>query len=59
MANVLPRAKQVEVVAALTEGCSLRSTSRMTGVDRETVGTLLARVGEGCEAVLRSGQNQP
>jgi IS1 family transposase len=52
MANALPRSKQVAVVAALTEGCSMRSTSRMTGVDRETVGTLLARVGEGCEALL-------
>lgn len=52
MANALPRSKQVAVVAALTEGCSLRSASRMTGVDRETVGTLLARVGEGCEALL-------
>jgi IS1 family transposase len=52
MANALPRSKQVAVIAALTEGCSLRSTSRMTGVDRETVGTLLARVGEGCEALL-------
>jgi len=52
MANSLPRSKQVAVVAALTEGCSLRSTSRMTGVDRETVGTLLARIGEGCEALL-------
>ncbi len=30
----------------------MRSTSRRTGVDRETVGTLLARVGEGCEALL-------
>ena len=52
MANALPRSKQVAVIAALTEGCSLRSTSRLTGVDRETVGTLLARVGEGCEALL-------
>lgn len=52
MSNVLPRSKQVAVVAALTEGCSLRSTSRMTGVDRETVGTLLARVGAGCSALL-------
>jgi IS1 family transposase len=49
---MLPRSKQVAVVAALTEGCSIRSTSRMTDVDRETVGTLLARVGEGCEALL-------
>lgn len=52
MANVLPRSKQVAVVAALTEGCSLRSTARMTGVDRETVGTILGRVGLGCLAVL-------
>jgi len=52
MANALPRSKQVAVIAALTEGCSMRSTSRMTGVDRETVGALLARVGEGCEALL-------
>lgn len=52
MANALPRSKQVAVVAALSEGCSMRSASRMTGVDRETVGTLLERVGEGCEALL-------
>jgi len=52
MANVLPRSKQVAVVAALTEGCSLRSTSRMTNVDRETVGTILGRVGLGCLALL-------
>src|ERR1019366_8840831 len=52
MANPPPRSKQVAVIAALTEGCSMRSTSRMTGVDRETVGTLLARVGEGCETLL-------
>src|ERR1700691_4895176 len=52
MANALPRDKQVAVVAALTEGCSMRSVSRMTGVDRETVGTLLARVGAGCSALL-------
>ena len=52
MANALPRSKQVAVVAALSEGCSLRSTSRMTGVDRETVGTIVARVGVGCVALL-------
>jgi len=52
MANALPRDKQVAVIAALAEGCSMRSTSRLTGVDRETVGTLLARVGEGCAALL-------
>lgn len=52
MANVLPREKQVVVVSALSEGCSMRSTARMTGVDRETVGTLLADVGAGCASLL-------
>lgn len=52
MANRLPRSKQVAVVNALVEGCSIRSTSRMTGVNRETVGTLLGRLGDGCAALL-------
>lgn len=52
MANVLPRAKQVAVINALAEGCSMRSAERMTGVNRETVGTLLARVGAGCAVLL-------
>jgi IS1 family transposase len=52
MANVLPRSKQVAVVNALVEGCSIRSTERMTGVNRETVGTLLVRMGEGCANLL-------
>jgi IS1 family transposase len=52
MANNLPREKQIAVVNALVEGCSIRSTERMTGVNRETVGTLLARMGDGCAALL-------
>jgi IS1 family transposase len=52
MANNLSRAKQVAVLNALVEGCSLRATSRMTDVDRETVGTLLVRLGEGCAVLL-------
>lgn len=52
MANNLLRSKQVAVVSALVEGCSMRSTMRMTGVDRQTIGTLLARVGEGCDILL-------
>ena len=47
MANNLPREKQIAV-----EGCSLRSTERMTGVNRETIGTLLVRVGDGCSDLL-------
>jgi transposase-like protein len=35
--NVLSHEKQVAVIAALTEGSSIRSTERMTGVHRDTV----------------------
>lgn len=52
MANHLPREKQIAVVNALVEGCSIRSTERMTGVNRETIGTLLVRVGNGCADLL-------
>ncbi|HEY2031315.1 MAG TPA: IS1 family transposase [Myxococcales bacterium] len=48
MANVLPRQKQVAVLNALVEGVSIRSTERMLDVSRETVLSLLVRVGEGC-----------
>jgi IS1 family transposase len=55
--NQLPRDKQVQVIAALTEGCSIRATERLTDVNRETVMTLGVRVGEGCarlhDAIMR------
>ena len=51
MANVLPRQKQVAVLNALVEGVSIRSTERMLDVSRETVLSLLVRVGEGCAAL--------
>lgn len=52
MANVLAHHKQISVLRALVEGCSIRSTERMVGVSRETVLSLLVRVGEGCAEVL-------
>jgi IS1 family transposase len=52
MPNVLPRHKQVAIVNALVEGCSVRATERMVDVSRETVLSLLVRVGEGCAAVM-------
>ncbi len=52
MSNVLPREKQLAVLGALTEGCSVRSTERMTGVHRDTICRLLVRVGNGCANVL-------
>jgi hypothetical protein len=51
MANVLPRDKQIAVIAALCEGVSIRATERLTGVNRETVMNLGARVGMGCAKV--------
>jgi IS1 family transposase len=40
--------KKVAVVSALIEGCSVRSTSRMTGVAKGTILRLLADVGTAC-----------
>ncbi|SRR6266851_257669 len=51
MANILPRPKQIAVLNALVEGVSIRSTERMLDVSRETVLSLLVRVGEGCAAL--------
>lgn len=51
MANNLPRQKQVAVLNALVEGCSVRSTARMTDVSIPTILSLLVRVGEGCAAL--------
>jgi IS1 family transposase len=58
MANILPRDKQVEIIAALTEGCSIRAVEHLTGVHRDTIMRLGARVGVGCAALHdRSMQN--
>src|SRR5260221_4540325 len=51
MANILPRDKQVEIIAALTEGCSIRAVERLTGIHRDTIMRLGARVGMGCAAL--------
>ncbi len=52
MANVLSAEKQTRVVAALTEGCSVRATERLTDVNRETVLNLTVRMGDGCRRLL-------
>lgn len=48
--NRLSMEKRSQVVAALVEGNSIRSTCRMTGVAKGTVLTLLADLGEACAA---------
>jgi IS1 family transposase len=45
--NVLPFDQQVSIIAALTEGCSIRATERLTGVHRDTIMRLAARIGFG------------
>ncbi len=42
--------KKVAVISALVEGCSVRSTVRMTGVAKGTILRLLADVGTACAA---------
>jgi hypothetical protein len=46
--NVLPFDKQVAIISALTEGCSIRAVERLTGVHRDTIMRLGLRVGEAC-----------
>lgn len=49
--NILPRDKQIEVIAALCDGLGIRAVSRITGVNRGTVGDLALKVGRGCAAL--------
>jgi IS1 family transposase len=46
--NRLTKEQQTRVVAALVEGNSIRSTSRMTGVARNTITSLLLDLAEAC-----------
>ena len=41
--NVLPREKQIQVITALVEGCSIRSIERMYDVHRDTITRLMVR----------------
>lgn len=50
--NRLKRENQIAAIRLLVEGCSIRSTSRLTGVHRDTIGRLLLRVGRHCERLL-------
>ncbi len=36
-------------ISALTEGCSIRATERLTGIHRDTIMRLGVRIGEGCK----------
>lgn len=47
--NTLKPEIQARIVAALTEGCSIRSTERLTEVHRDSIMRLGVRVGQGCQ----------
>src|ERR1017187_4382505 len=48
MANIISTEKKVAVISALVEGCSIRATSRLTGVSKGAVLRLLVSVGNAC-----------
>lgn len=52
MYEQLDSAKRAQIVAALVEGCSIRSTSRMLDVSRNTILKLLVDLGAACSDYL-------
>lgn len=46
--NRLSRAQRVQILSALVEGNSVRSTGRMTGVAKNTIVKLLTDLGQAC-----------
>jgi len=50
--NKLSVSKQTQAVNALVEGCSIRSTERMTGIHRDTIMRLMGSVGQACERIM-------
>lgn len=51
--NRLKPEQRTQVISCLIEGCSIRSTVRVTGVAKKTVMRLLLEVGEVCEQYQR------
>jgi hypothetical protein len=51
MANILSREKEVRIISALAEDAGIHAIERMTGVHRDTIMRLGARVGEGCRRI--------
>jgi IS1 family transposase len=54
----LSTGKKLSVISGLVEGNSIRSISRMTDVDRNTINSLLLRTGERCSALLNERMRQ-
>lgn len=52
MVNRLSTERRAQVISALVEGNSIRSTERMTGIHRDTIMRLGVEVGEGCARIM-------
>lgn len=50
----LPTEKAIPALRMLLEGMSIRSTERITGIHRDTLCSLVATVGQHCDAFLRA-----
>ena len=50
--NRLSLSRRTQIIGALVEGNSLRSTERMTGAHRDTVMRLMVEVGTGCAKIM-------
>ena len=57
--NTLPRDKPIQILAALTEGMSIRAVERLTGVHRDTIMRLGLRIGTGCAALHDRTMHSP
>jgi hypothetical protein len=44
--NILPIEKQIQIINSLVEGCSVRSTARLVGVEHKTVLRVLLRAND-------------
>ena len=51
---ILDEAKALTVLQHLVEGCSIRSTERLTGVHRDTILNVLMVAGEKCERLMET-----
>jgi transposase-like protein len=50
----IPEAEALQALRCLLEGCSIRSTERLTGLHRDTIMSLLVLAGERCAKVMDS-----
>ena len=52
MANFLSREKQIQILRLLSEGNSIRSTMRLTGIEKKTICRIVVRFGNQCREFL-------